>query len=145
MMEKKRYSNSGIRMPLRGHNCQKWKSRFLTCPCHMIYRVEANGLSISNYIFKIAIFVSLWNLGSFRQKLIFRIRIRINLFTIKKYIGKTRNMVGHLRGAQLVKCRRPLHILSITAQLNIKSKKSFAHVTHILIVFICRTPHFVST
>ena len=26
-----------------------------------------------------------------------------------KYIGKHRNMVGHLQGAQLVKCRRPLH------------------------------------
>ena len=26
-----------------------------------------------------------------------------------KYIGKHRNMVGHLQRAQLVKCRRPLH------------------------------------
>ena len=44
------------------------KSRFLTCPCHTIYRVEAVGLYLSNYTFKIMIFVSMWNLGQFREK-----------------------------------------------------------------------------
>ena len=28
---------------LMAHNWQKWKSTFLTCPCHKIYRVEAVG------------------------------------------------------------------------------------------------------
>ena len=38
---------------LRAHNWQKWKGRFLTCPCnHKIYRVEAFGLLISNYMLK---------------------------------------------------------------------------------------------
>ena len=36
---------------LRTDNCQKWKSRFFTCPCHRIYRVEAVGLPLSNYTF----------------------------------------------------------------------------------------------
>ena len=30
--------------PLMAHNWQKLKSRFLTCPCHKIYRVNAVGL-----------------------------------------------------------------------------------------------------
>ena len=34
---------------LRAHNCQIEKSAFLICPCHEIYRVEAVGLSLSNY------------------------------------------------------------------------------------------------
>ena len=33
---------------LTGHNWQKWKSAFLTCHCHEIYREEAVGLKISN-------------------------------------------------------------------------------------------------
>ena len=37
----------------KAHNCQKWKSRFCTCPCHNIYRVEAVGLSLVNYTFKL--------------------------------------------------------------------------------------------
>ena len=37
---------------LTAHNWQKWKSTFLTCPCHEIYRVEAVGLQNSNYTFK---------------------------------------------------------------------------------------------
>ena len=43
----------------RAHNCQKWKSRFLTCPCYKSFRVEAVGLPISNYTFKIMIFASM--------------------------------------------------------------------------------------
>ena len=35
---------------LTAHNWQKWKSRFLTCHCHEIYREEAVGLKNSNYI-----------------------------------------------------------------------------------------------
>ena len=43
---------------LMAHNWQKWKSTFLTCPCHKIYRVEAVGLKSSNYIRKLQF---LWN------------------------------------------------------------------------------------
>ena len=53
------------------HNWQKWKSRFLTCPCHKIYREEAVGLKSYNYTLKITIFVNMWNLGQFRENLIF--------------------------------------------------------------------------
>ena len=41
-----------MRMCLTAHNWQKWKSTFLTCPCHKIYRVEAVGLKNSNYTYK---------------------------------------------------------------------------------------------
>ena len=34
---------------------------------HKIYRVKAVGISISDYTFKITIFVSVWNLGPFRK------------------------------------------------------------------------------
>ena len=37
-------------------NWQKWKSIFLTCPCHEIYRIES-GLKTSNYTLKI---IFLW-------------------------------------------------------------------------------------
>ena len=50
------------------HNWQKWKSR-PTCPCHKIYRVEVVGLKSSNTL-KITIFVKMWNLGQFCEKLI---------------------------------------------------------------------------
>ena len=50
---------------------QKWKSTFLSCPGHKIYRVEAVGLKSSNDTFKITSFVSVLNLGQFREKLIF--------------------------------------------------------------------------
>ena len=56
---------------LTAHNWQKWKSTFLTCHCHKISRVETVGLNKSNYCFKITIFVSMWNLGQFREILIF--------------------------------------------------------------------------
>ena len=48
---------------LTAHNWQKWKSTFLTCPCHKIYRVDAVGLKSSNYTLKITIFVKMHNLG----------------------------------------------------------------------------------
>ena len=41
-----------IPFTLTAHNWQKWKSTFLTCPCHKIYREEAVGLKNSNYTFK---------------------------------------------------------------------------------------------
>ena len=53
---------------LRAHTCQKWKNRFLSCPCPSIYRVEVVGLKSSNYTLKITIFVSMWNFGQFREK-----------------------------------------------------------------------------
>ena len=47
------------------------KSTFLTCPCHIISRVEAIGLKSSNYTLKIINLVNMWNLGQFLEKLIF--------------------------------------------------------------------------
>ena len=51
----------------RGHNCQKWISRFLTCPYHniTIYRIQAFGPSTSNLTFITVIFnfTSMKNLG----------------------------------------------------------------------------------
>ena len=41
---------------ITAHNWQKWKSTFLACPCHEIYRVEAVGLKSSSYALKIMIF-----------------------------------------------------------------------------------------
>ena len=58
------------------HNCQKWKSRFFKWPCHKIYRVEA----VSNYTFKITIFVSMWNLEHFVKNWYF-----VNNLLIKKF------------------------------------------------------------
>ena len=54
----------------RAHNCQKWTSIFFTRSCHKIYRVEAVGLSLPNYTY-ITIFVSMLNLGQFRENMIF--------------------------------------------------------------------------
>ena len=42
-----------------------------TCLCHEIYRVESVGLKSSSYAWKIMIFANMWNLGQFREKLIF--------------------------------------------------------------------------
>ena len=50
---------------------EKKKSRFLTSPYHKIYRVEDVGLKSSNYTLQITIFVNMWNLGQFRENLIF--------------------------------------------------------------------------
>ena len=45
---------------LTAHNWQKWKSTFLTCPCHKIYREEAVGPIIQKVpILKITIFVNM--------------------------------------------------------------------------------------
>ena len=51
-------------MSLRAHNYQKWKIRFFTCPCNEIYMVEAVGLSLSNYTFKIMIFCEYVKFGA---------------------------------------------------------------------------------
>ena len=56
---------------LTAHNWQKWKRVFLTCPCHKIYRDEAVGLKSCKYTWKITIFVKMWNLGQYRENLIF--------------------------------------------------------------------------
>ena len=56
---------------LTGGNWQKWKRVFLTCPCHEIYRDEAVGLKSCNNTWKIMIFVKMWNLGQYRENLIF--------------------------------------------------------------------------
>ena len=56
---------------LTAHNWQKWKRVFLTCDCHEIYRDEAVGIKSCKYTWKIAIFVKMWNLGQYRENLIF--------------------------------------------------------------------------
>ena len=56
---------------LTGGNWQKWKRVFLTCPCHKIYRDEAVGLKSCKNTWKITIFVKMWNLGPYRENLIF--------------------------------------------------------------------------
>ena len=56
---------------LTGGNWQKWKRVFLTCPCHEIYRDEAVGLNSCKNTWKITIFVKMWNLGQYRENLIF--------------------------------------------------------------------------
>ena len=59
------------RSDLTGGNWQKWKRVFLTCPCHEIYRDEAVGLKSCKNTWKITIFVEMWNLGQYRENLIF--------------------------------------------------------------------------
>ena len=56
---------------LTGGNWQKWKRVFLTCPCHKIYRDEAVGLKSCKNTWKITIFMKMWNLGQYRENLIF--------------------------------------------------------------------------
>ena len=56
---------------LTGGNWQKWKRVFLTCPCHEIYRDETVGLKSCKNTLKITIFVKMWNLGQYRENLIF--------------------------------------------------------------------------
>ena len=56
---------------LTGGNWQKWKRVFLTYPCHEIDRDEAVGLKSCKNTWKITIFVKMWNLGQYRENLIF--------------------------------------------------------------------------
>ena len=56
---------------LNGWQLAKWKRVFLTCPCHEIYRDEAVGLKSCKNTWKITIFVKMWNLGQYRENLIF--------------------------------------------------------------------------
>ena len=56
---------------LTGGNWQKWKRVFLTCPCHEIYRDEAVGLNNCKNTWKLTIFVKMWNLGQYRENLIY--------------------------------------------------------------------------
>ena len=56
---------------LTGGNWQKWKRVFLTCSCHEICRDEAVGLKSCKNTWKITIFVKMWNLGQYRENLIF--------------------------------------------------------------------------
>ena len=58
-------------LSLTTHNWQKWKRVFLICPCLEIYRPEAVGQKNCKYTWKITIFVKMWNLGQYRDKLIF--------------------------------------------------------------------------
>ena len=54
-----------------GWQLAKMKRVFLTCPCHKIYRDEAVGLKSCKNTWKITIFVKMWNLGQYRENLIF--------------------------------------------------------------------------
>ena len=56
---------------LTGGNWQKWKRVLLTRPCHEICRDEAVGLKSRKNTWKIMIFVKMWNLGQYRENLIF--------------------------------------------------------------------------
>ena len=56
---------------LNGWQLAKWKRVFLTFPCHEIYRDVAVGLKSCKNTWKITIFVKMWNLGQFRENLIF--------------------------------------------------------------------------
>ena len=56
---------------LTAHNWQNWKRVFLTCPCHEICKDEAVGLKNCKYTWKIKIYMNMWNLGQFREILIF--------------------------------------------------------------------------
>ena len=60
-----------LKIVLTGGNWQKWKRVFLTCPCHEIYGDEAVGLKGCKNTWKITIFVKMWNLGQYRENLIF--------------------------------------------------------------------------
>ena len=62
---------TSINAMLTAHNWQNWKRVFLTCPCHEIYKDEAVGLKSCKYTWKITIYVNMWNLGQFREILIF--------------------------------------------------------------------------
>ena len=65
------YIGSSSSVKLTGGNWQKWKRVFLTCHCHKIYRDEAVGLKSCKNTWKITIFVKMWNLGQYRENLIF--------------------------------------------------------------------------
>ena len=56
---------------LTAHNLQNWINIFLRCHCYRIYSVEAAGLKSSNNTLRIKIFVTMWNLGQFHEKVIF--------------------------------------------------------------------------
>ena len=53
---------------LNGSQLAKLKKKYVTCPHHKIYRLEAVGLKNSCYTWKIMIFVKMWNLGQFYEK-----------------------------------------------------------------------------
>ena len=56
---------------INGSQLANWKRVFLACPCHEIYKDEAVGLKSCKYTWKITIYVNMWNLGQFREILIF--------------------------------------------------------------------------
>ena len=63
--------SSWIELNIKGSQLPKWKCKFFTCPCCKLYRVSAVDQLLSYYAIKITIFVSMWNLGQFCEKLIF--------------------------------------------------------------------------
>ena len=61
-----------FKFQLTAHNWQKWKRVFLTRHCYKIYSMdEAVGLKSCKYTWKITIFVKMWDLGQYREDLIF--------------------------------------------------------------------------
>ena len=56
------YQKCSYNRDLNGSQLAKWKSRFLTCPCHKIYREEAVGLKVQLY-FKYYAFCEYVNFG----------------------------------------------------------------------------------
>ena len=64
--------NSPLNVFVNGSQLAKMKKSIpMTCPCHKIYRDEAVGLKSCKYTWKITIFVKMWNLGQYRENLIF--------------------------------------------------------------------------
>ena len=70
---------------LTTHNWQKWKSTFLTCPCHKIYSEQAVGLESSNYTLKITIFMNMWNFGQFCEIWYFVRNCLIKVWILKSF------------------------------------------------------------
>ena len=66
-----------LKNPLKRSQLAKMKKSIPhICPCHKIYRVGAVGLKklqiyLKKYDFCDMIFANMWNLGQFREKLIF--------------------------------------------------------------------------
>ena len=56
---------------VNGSQLAKMKQSIPVCPCHKIYRDEEVGLKSCRYTWKITTSVKMWNLGQYRENLIF--------------------------------------------------------------------------
>ena len=110
-------SSGPVWVPLMAHNWQRWKSTVLLYPYHKIYRVEVVCLKRSNYTFKITIFVSMWNLGQFREK--------IDILSITAWLKfESKNPFAHMWRIWLW-LTTAHHILFLLNRFSIKFRFSF--------------------